>query len=148
VEYEKLKNGFLDMLQSQAADRFYELWIGSQMTGQGFDPSKEKVDGGPINFGVPDKIFEAGSTLAKASCIIGRKNYKVVELFTCMGYTAKQVAHEFEESGDRAEKRWRHYYRGALTELAEYWIKTPHRRRVITSTSIARMPWTITDTGS
>ena len=148
TEAEKMKNGYLDMLQSQAADKFYELYIHSQISGQGIDYARDKVDGGPVWSEIPDRVLASGSKLANASKVIGRGNYNIIHWFTCDGSTSAQVAARKGESGDRAEKYYRPRYRDALTELADHWFPTRLRPNHIRSVMAEITPWVYQDTGS
>ncbi len=122
TEFEKLKNGFLDTAQSEAADRFHDLVVCAQRVGFAADPARPRVDGGKGYYEVPDAVLDAHNRLAAARSHLGHVSTALVYKFTCEGLTAAQIAAQAGESGDRAERYYRRRFRDALGELVELWF--------------------------
>ena len=129
TEAETMKNGYLDMLQSQAMDRFESLIVAAQFGAGAMDPSNEPVDGGKVWFEIPDHILEAHKRLGEASRHIGMVSYAIVYKFVIEGKKADQVAKDFSEAGERACWHYRRRFRDTLTELADLWYPVPASRK-------------------
>ena len=129
-EFDKMKNGYLDILQSEAADKFEAYFIGTQMNTQAFDPSREPVDGGKAQHEIPDYVIECHNKLGQASRVLGMISYDLVHKFVCEGMTAAQIAVKFNEDpkSDRILRYYRKRFRDALTELADLWMPGKERR--------------------
>lgn len=122
-------NGYLDMLQSQAAAQFEALVIKTKYGGESIDYTMTPVDGGPIWVEIPSSVIDAHKRLGEASRHIGKIGYAIVHKFTCDGLSAAEIAQQFGEAGDRAERHYRKRYRDDLTLLADLWFPTKAKRR-------------------
>jgi len=129
TEFDRLKNGFLDTAQASAADRFETLYIRAQSCGGGIDPTRERVNGGKGYYEIPDSVIECQQQLAQAARLVGILSYAIVHKFVCEGMTAAQIARQFGEKGERAERYYRKRFRDTLDELAEAWFGAKERRR-------------------
>lgn len=122
TEAEKLKNGHLNTLQSEAADRFYLYYYGAQMATNNSE-LREVVDCSFNGVSIPDRVIECQGKLAEASRRLGMVSYTVVHKFVAEGQTAKAISLQLDGSGsDRVQWYYRKLFRDSLTELADLWM--------------------------
>jgi hypothetical protein len=128
-EFERMK-AQMDKYQSEAGDKFYELYHKSHYGVPAMDPSKEPVDGGKHSYEIPDHVIDCQNILGRASRELGMLNYAIVHKIIAEEIPSDQIAVELGDNSKRGGDRVRFQFRNALTVLAVHWdIKRPEHRR-------------------
>lgn len=120
TDFESLKsNGFLDLQQAEAGDKFEALFYRSQFGVQAMDPAKPVIDGGKGYYDIPDHIIDCQNQLKNLARHLGMLNYTIMHKFIAEGRPAADVAPVFGyPTTDRGLRSIRMHFRVVLNDAA------------------------------
>lgn len=104
----------------------------------------EKVDGGRVRNGLPERSMRAAQRLREAQLLLGWQGYRIVECVLVGGCPAATIAEQTETGVSRETVSWQ--VRSALEQLAVLWglaqdPKKVRRRAAIVAAMTERPGW-------